>query len=179
MAHGREEPSEVGAQRPQGESTMLEEREEQERKIKKTEERHECSLKPRHTHVLKRKNSALLNCTKEREIYDVWTKDTELTTDPSRQVHWRAHKTHHNGTSEPKCIRINCPDLIHRREEVVRGPRSWLHGKSKWPKQKELENLNLEEIPGKNIFSMSSQFLVTPHLGTWGPNLSVPEETFR
>lgn len=55
MAHGREEPSEVGAQRPQGESTMLEEREEQERKIKKTKERHECSLKPRHTHVLKRK----------------------------------------------------------------------------------------------------------------------------
>lgn len=55
MAHGREEPSEVGTQRPQGESIMLEEREEQERKIKKTEEKHECILKPRYTHVLKRK----------------------------------------------------------------------------------------------------------------------------
>lgn len=55
MAHGREEPSEVGAQRPQGESTMLEEREEQERKIKKTEEKHECSLEPRYKSVLKEK----------------------------------------------------------------------------------------------------------------------------
>lgn len=55
MAHGGEEPSEVGAQRPRGERIMLEEREEQERKIKRTEEKHECSLKPRHTRVLKRK----------------------------------------------------------------------------------------------------------------------------
>lgn len=39
MAHGREEPSEEGAQRPQGESIMLEEREEQEKKIKKIEEK--------------------------------------------------------------------------------------------------------------------------------------------
>lgn len=38
MAHGREEPSEEGAQRPQGESIMLEEREE-EKKIKKIEEK--------------------------------------------------------------------------------------------------------------------------------------------
>lgn len=35
MAHGGEEPSEVGAQRPRGERIMLEEREEQERKLKR------------------------------------------------------------------------------------------------------------------------------------------------
>lgn len=55
MAHGREGPSEVGAQRPQGESMMLEERAEQERKIKKTEGKSECSLEPRQRSVLKEK----------------------------------------------------------------------------------------------------------------------------
>lgn len=113
-------------------------------------------------------------------------RDTELTTcRPSRQMLWHLQKTHYNGTSESKCIWINCPDLIHRRDEVVRISRSWLHGKSKWPKQKELENLNLEEILGENIFS--NEFSIPSHpisgvLGTVGkpwPNLSVPEETFR
>ena len=55
MVHGSEEPSEEGAQRPQGESIMLEEREEQERKTKKTEEKRECALEPRYTSVLKKK----------------------------------------------------------------------------------------------------------------------------
>lgn len=56
MAHGREEPSEVGAQRPQGENMLKEEREEQERKIKKTEEKHECNLESRYKSVLRGKN---------------------------------------------------------------------------------------------------------------------------
>lgn len=51
----REGPSEVGAQRPQGESMMLEERAEKERKIKKTEGKRECSLEPRQRSVLKGK----------------------------------------------------------------------------------------------------------------------------
>lgn len=44
-----------GAQMPQGESTMLEKREERERKIKNTEEKRECSLEPRYKSVLKGK----------------------------------------------------------------------------------------------------------------------------
>lgn len=44
-----------GAQMPQGENTMLEKREEQERKIKNTEEKCECSLEPRYKTALKGK----------------------------------------------------------------------------------------------------------------------------
>lgn len=44
---------------------------------------------------------------------------------------------------------------------MVRISRSWLHGKSKQPKQKELENSNLEEILGENI--LSNEFSIPHH----------------
>lgn len=51
--HMEEKSLRSGAQMPQGESTMLEKREERERKIKNTEEKCECSLEPRYKSVLK------------------------------------------------------------------------------------------------------------------------------
>lgn len=60
---------------------------------------------------------------------------------------------------------------------MVRISRSWLHGKSKRPKQKELENSNLEEILGENILSNEFSIPHHPTSGEPGEALTKPERS--
>lgn len=93
--------SALGAQGPQGEGIVLEDKEEQEKKTKKTEEKRECSLDIK---VLEKEKLRLSKTV--REISHVYKKDTDSRTCPRRQMLWCWHRTYHNESGVSECIWI-------------------------------------------------------------------------
>lgn len=93
--------SALGAQGPQGEGIVLEDKEEQEKKTKKTEEKRECSLDIK---VLEKEKLRLSKTV--REISHVYKKDTDSRTCTRRQMLWCWHRTYHNESGVSECIWI-------------------------------------------------------------------------
>lgn len=157
-----------GAQRPQGESTMLEKREERERKTKKIEEKHGCSLEPRY------------KCVKGK--MELWKPSQERETDCLRG-HRREAARGGRGSGAHRHITVRlarqtCPgtwaDLTHRKEAVLRIPRIKRSG-TVWLQR---------QFWVKAHSWMNSHFLLPQiweqgNLGEPWPNPGVPEGTVR